>query len=136
MKIILATFPAAGTKFYGGLMICDGWQAGNPVAIVHDPENSYDPQALELHHTGEGKLGTSVMFGHVPKPLNQAVGILMEHYLVKATISEENGNIVTITAELPEGTGGTEASGLKGRHTQAEEADQGLPSPLDYEIPF
>jgi len=55
-RILIQSSPLAGFQFYRGKILWSEMKVGDPLALVREPDNSYDPNAVRVVWRGE-KLG-------------------------------------------------------------------------------
>jgi len=78
--LLLETF-IAGYRYYNGEMVEWTFYSGKPVLLRREPENPYDPMAIEVYTT-EG-----VKLGYIPRKFNQVPARLMDQgAIVRAEI--------------------------------------------------
>jgi len=55
-RILIQSSPLAGFQFYGGKALWSDMKVGDPLTLVREPDNPYDPNAVRVEWRGE-KLG-------------------------------------------------------------------------------
>jgi hypothetical protein len=55
-RILIQSSPLAGFQFYRGKVLWSEMKVGDPLALVREPDNTYDPNAVRVEWRGE-KLG-------------------------------------------------------------------------------
>lgn len=60
------TFFVAGFQHHDGALVLGGMKVGDSIALVPEPDNPYDPQAVALRFAG-------TMIGYVPRDKNALV---------------------------------------------------------------
>lgn len=63
------SFYIAAFQHYDGALVLDKLKPGKKLKMVHDPENPYDPNAIELRYKG-------VKLGFVPRTENELLAIM------------------------------------------------------------
>ena len=55
-RILIQSSPLAGFQFYSGKVVSSEMKVGDPLTLVREPDNPYDPNAVRVEWRGE-KLG-------------------------------------------------------------------------------
>ena len=55
-RILIQSSPLAGFQFYSGKVVWSEMKVGDPLTLVREPDNPYDPNAVRVEWRGE-KLG-------------------------------------------------------------------------------
>lgn len=55
-RVLIQSSPLAGFQFYGGKALWTEMKVGDPLVLVREPDNPYDPNAVRVEWRGE-KLG-------------------------------------------------------------------------------
>jgi hypothetical protein len=81
-RIVVQNAPLAGFMYYDGAAVWDEMKKGDRLALVREPRNAYDPNAVRLEWNGR-------MLGYVPKRDNADLARQMDHGArVEARITE------------------------------------------------
>ena len=56
IRILIQSSPLAGFQFYSGKVVWSEMKVGDPLTLVREPDNPYDPNAVRVEWGGE-KLG-------------------------------------------------------------------------------
>ncbi len=65
-RIIVQQSPLAGFQYYEGQALWEMLRVGDPLALVREPRNAHDPNAVRIEWRGE-------MLGYVPRRENSDV---------------------------------------------------------------
>jgi len=71
VKILLQSSPLAGFQYHEGKRLWPQMKVGDPLALVRDPDNSHDRNAVRVEWQGH-------MLGYVPRVDNAAVARLLD----------------------------------------------------------
>jgi hypothetical protein len=70
-RLLIQSSPLAGFQFYVGKMVWSEMKPGDPLTLVREPENAYDPNAVRVEWHGE-------KLGYVPRADNADLARLMD----------------------------------------------------------
>lgn len=70
-RIEILESPLAGFQYHGGEQVWKRMRTGDPLALVREPDNPYDRQAVALYWKG-------VKLGYVPRLENTAVAQMLD----------------------------------------------------------
>ena len=70
-KILLQSSPLAGFRYYEGKKLWSEMKVGDPLQLVREPDNSYDPNAVRVEWQGH-------KLGYVPRADNEALARFMD----------------------------------------------------------
>lgn len=70
-KILLQSSPLAGFRYYEGKQLWSEMKVGDPLQLIREPDNSYDPNAVRVEWQGH-------KLGYVPRADNQALARFMD----------------------------------------------------------
>lgn len=70
-KILLQSSPLAGFRYYEGKRLWSELKVGDPLQLVREPDNSYDPNAVRVEWQGH-------KLGYVPRADNEALERFMD----------------------------------------------------------
>jgi hypothetical protein len=101
-RIVIQNSPLAGFRYYQGRSLWDELEVGDALALVREPDNPFDPNAVRIEWRGH-------KLGYVPRRENARLARQMDHgAAVEARITElrtsRNGrNLVSyeISLRLP-----------------------------------
>lgn len=83
--MLLFNTPLAGAQFHNLHTIKDKITIGDPLTLVPDPKNKFDPLAIEVWHKG------AVMIGFIPKRWCETIHkVIEEHKELKVTLGDYN----------------------------------------------
>jgi len=71
-RVILQTSPLAGFQYHAGGAVFPLMQVGDPLTLVREPDNPYDPRAVRVEWRG-------AMIGYAPRADNVDLARLMDH---------------------------------------------------------
>ena len=71
MRILVQSSPLAGFQYYGGKILWDEMHEGDPLALIREPYNRYDPFAVRVEWRGE-------KLGYLPRASNREVADEMD----------------------------------------------------------
>jgi hypothetical protein len=71
VKILLQSSPLAGFQYHEGKQLWPQMKVGNPLALVREPDNRHDRNAVRVEWQGH-------MLGYVPRADNAAVARLLD----------------------------------------------------------
>lgn len=69
--ILLQTSPVAGFQYHDGETVWPLLRAGDPLALIREPDNPHDPKAVRVEWKGQ-------KLGYVPRAENHAVAQLLD----------------------------------------------------------
>lgn len=70
-RILIQSSPLAGFQFYSGKVVWSEMKVGDPLTLVREPDNPYDPNAVRVEWRGE-------KLGYVPRAENADVARHMD----------------------------------------------------------
>jgi hypothetical protein len=70
-RMVLHTLPLAGFQYYAGTRVWKELQVGDPLTLVREADNPYDPHAVQVLWRGE-------KLGYVPHAGNETVARLLD----------------------------------------------------------
>lgn len=68
----------AGWDHYDGEAVFDQLRVGQPVTLVREPGNKYDPNAIAVYWTPESGEGERRKLGFIPRTSNGALALLVD----------------------------------------------------------
>lgn len=71
-RVIVQSSPLAGFQFYSGKALWEQMRVGHELALVREPDNAYDPNAVRVEWQG-------VKLGYIPRRENGNVARQMDH---------------------------------------------------------
>ncbi len=71
VHILVQSSPLAGFQYYGGRILWDEMHEGDPLALIREPYNRYDPFAVRVEWRGE-------KLGYLPRASNREVADEMD----------------------------------------------------------
>jgi hypothetical protein len=70
-RLLIQSSPLAGFQFYVGKTVWSEMKPGDPLTLVREPDNAYDPHAVRVEWRGE-------KLGYVPRADNADLARLMD----------------------------------------------------------
>ncbi|MCX8018561.1 MAG: HIRAN domain-containing protein [Rhodocyclaceae bacterium] len=74
VKVLVQSSPLAGFQYYAGEMRWEELKVGDPLALVREPDNRFDPRAVRVEWRG-------VKLGYLPRAENEAVAQALDQGL-------------------------------------------------------
>ena len=103
-KITLVTFYIAGMKYYVSEGYSDRFHAGDIIKLEPEPNNTFDPHAVEVLWQGKNRVMRKV--GYIPQLISKEVSTyIAAGRNLKAEITEDAKAKITIFEEKDEGHG-------------------------------
>ena len=65
-RILVQSSPLAGFQYHAGKALWEQMKVGDPLTLVREPDNAYDPRAVRVEWQGH-------KLGYVPRKENEAV---------------------------------------------------------------
>jgi hypothetical protein len=65
-RILVQSSPLAGFQYHAGKVLWEQMKVGDPLTLVREPDNAYDPRAVRVEWQGH-------KLGYVPRKENEAV---------------------------------------------------------------
>jgi len=72
VPVVLLETTVAGFRYHRGPTIEDTLHAGDPLELVREPSNPFDPRAIAIHHP------TGLRLGYVPRVVNLVPSNLLD----------------------------------------------------------
>ena len=72
IKVLVQSSPLAGFQFYAGKALWDEMKEGDALALIREPENAHDANAIRVEWRGR-------KLGYLPRAENRAVAAEMDH---------------------------------------------------------
>lgn len=72
IKVLVQSSPLAGFQFYAGKALWDEMKEGDALALIREPENTHDANAIRVEWRGR-------KLGYLPRAENRAVAAEMDH---------------------------------------------------------
>ena len=70
-RIVLGAQPLAGFQYYAGKQVWDELKIGDTLALIREPDNAYDPQAIRVEWRG-------AKLGYVPRAGNETIAKFLD----------------------------------------------------------
>ena len=71
IKVLVQSSPLAGFQFYAGKTLWDEMQEGDALALLREPDNAHDANAIRVEWRGR-------KLGYLPRAENRAVAVEMD----------------------------------------------------------
>jgi len=71
-RILVQNSPLAGFQYYDGKELWEQMKVGDALALIREPDNPHDPQAVRVEWHGR-------KLGYVPRKENEAVARQLDH---------------------------------------------------------
>ena len=71
VKVLVQSSPLAGFQFYAGKTLWDEMQEGDALALLREPDNAHDANAIRVEWRGR-------KLGYLPRAENRAVAVEMD----------------------------------------------------------
>ncbi|NWG29912.1 MAG: HIRAN domain-containing protein [Rhodocyclaceae bacterium] len=71
VRVLVQSSPLAGFQYHAGAALWERLHVGDPLALVREPDNPYDPRAVRVEWQGR-------MLGYLPRAENEAVAAALD----------------------------------------------------------
>lgn len=71
VKLLVQSSPLAGFQYHAGEAVWAHLRVGDPLALIREPDNPYDPRAVRVEWQG-------VKLGYLPRAENEAVAAALD----------------------------------------------------------